>query len=309
MEVSFLAILNDELPDCSLPLSQHFLPPPLHRLIRTVAAERRDLATIRRVAELKAKGEFESPPCELCGSLSHAKHFRKNGFRIVRCRADGLLFVSPRPVDLAPYYDRAYYASDNEGTYGDYDTHAESMREKWTERLDKLAALLGGRYSLLDVGAATGRFVQLAGASGWKASGVEMSEWATEIASSRNGVDVKLGTLPHPDLRNESFDAVTMWDVIEHLAHPLSVLRAARSILRPGGFVAVSTGSVPHGDARAASGWYYPPWHLFYFSPETMSAMLERAGFVVREIETESPGSPYALMTVWAEVRQSSQTG
>lgn len=266
------------------------------------------MRTVQRLSELSKVNLWESPVCALCSHRDNSNHFEKNGFNIVRCRNDGLLFVSPRPVDTAPYYDEIYYEGGARGTYESYDAHADEMRPKWTERLMYLERELGTKGRLLDVGAATGRFVKLAHELGWTAIGIEMSEWAVKQGKAL-GWDIRLGSLPHDGFEKQSFDAVTIWDVIEHLNNPYDVLLAAKDLLRPNGILAISTGAVPHRDPRAVSSWYSPPWHLYYFSTDTIGALLARAGLDVIDVEVASPDSPYALMTVWARAsgRQANQ--
>ncbi len=259
------------------------------------------MGTIRRLASMKHVIRWETPPCAICGRSDCAPHYGKHGFDIVRCRSDGLIFVSPRPADLSAYYDEAYYEGNGGGTYESYEAHAESMQPVWSERLAHLTELGGGNGRLLDIGAATGRFVRLANESGWRASGIEMSAWAVESGRRAHSVDLHLGSLPHNSFDGITFDAITMWDVIEHLSDPVGVLRAARNIIAPDGTIAISTGAVPQNDPRASSSWYYPPWHLYYFSVETLTAALSKSGFVVREVQVASPSTPYALMTVWAQ--------
>ncbi|HUR00474.1 MAG TPA: class I SAM-dependent methyltransferase [Gemmatimonadaceae bacterium] len=256
---------------------------------------------IRRLSSLNNRATWETPSCAVCSEKNFASHHTKNGFNIVRCVNDGLLFVSPRPNNTAPYYSEAYYEGAEIGTYHSYESHAGTMSETWTTRLARIESMLGKKGRLLDVGAATGRFVHLAGKAGWAASGVELSQWAVNQGRQQLGVDLHLGTLPHPDLDAASFDVVTMFDVIEHLTDPRAVLEGAALLLKPGGVLALSTGAVPHLDPRATSSWYFPPWHLYYFSVETITELLELTGFQVCEIDIESSGSPYALMTAWAQ--------
>jgi hypothetical protein len=89
------------------------------------------------------------------------------------------------------------------------------------------------------------------------------------------------GTLDAPELQDQPFDVVTMWDVIEHLADPAGELVKVAHLLKPGGYVAVHTMDIRSLTARLmGSRW---PWlmemHVHYFSRNSVAAMLSSAGF------------------------------
>jgi ubiquinone/menaquinone biosynthesis C-methylase UbiE len=135
---------------------------------------------------------------------------------------------------------------------------------------------------LLDVGAYTGVFVEIAMQHGWNAWGIEPSAWAVEEAR-RNGLQMISGTLESAELADGSYAVVTMWDVIEHLTDPLGTLRAAWRALEPGGYLVVHTMDLDSLFAKVMGRRW--PWfmemHLYYFTRKTLQAMLEKAGFSV----------------------------
>jgi SAM-dependent methyltransferase len=239
----------------------------------------------------------ETPSCILCNGNQVVKHLNKFGFQVVSCAHDGLLFVSPRPSELQPFYGSNYYVGALPGLYTNYDTCARSLEREWTKRLESLEEGEGRR--LLDVGCATGAFLQFAQDRGWTVTGIELSEWGSDVAR-RRGLEVLTGSLPHDALESGTFDAVTLWDCVEHLADPAAVLNDVYRVLRTGGRVMLSTGAVPHRDPQGRSVWYFPPWHLYYFSVETITALLEKAGFSRDAIHITEKGQPWALMVVTA---------
>src|SRR5207248_758081 len=98
------------------------------------------------------------------------------------------------------------------------------------------------------------------------------------------GLNALVGSLPHHELRQESFDVITMWHALEHVHDPLDVLRQARRLLAPGGKLVVA---VPNIDSLPfrwfGHAWYGLdlPRHLTHFSAWTLKLMLQRAGFGV----------------------------
>lgn len=208
--------------------------------------------------------------CTHDGYGSHAQ--------IVRCRRCSHVYSNPR--FSAEEIIGAYESVEDE-LYVRERAGRELTFRKHLRLLERRTGPAAGRR-LLDVGAHIGVFVEVAKASGWRAKGVEPSEWAVAEAR-RRGLDVVRGTLD--DLSGESgaFDAVTMWDVIEHLHDPAAEVRKARGLLRPGGLLAVHTMDIGSLAARLLrSRW---PWlmdmHLHYFSRRTLARLVEGAGFRV----------------------------
>lgn len=197
---------------------------------------------------------------------------------IVRCTRCGLMFQNPQPdpASILAAYEEVVdvrYAQEREGRV-----------HTFRRALDELEEFVApGR--LLDVGAHLGVFVEAAQARGWDAVGVEPSRWAVAQARDR-GLPVVCSALADFQAPAGTFDAVTMWDVIEHFPDPLAELRRTHALLRPGGVIAISTMDVEAPVARLLGRrWpWYMQMHLFYFSRRTLSRLVELAGFSVIEI-------------------------
>ena len=140
---------------------------------------------------------------------------------------------------------------------------------------------LGPDHRLLDVGAYLGVFVEVAVDRGWDAWGLELSRWAVDVAQSR-GLNMVRARLEDEPFEKDHFDALTLWDVIEHVTDPKGTLEGARNCLRPGGWIAVHTMDLDSLFARLSGRRW--PWlmemHLYYFGRRTLQATLEAAGFV-----------------------------
>ncbi len=186
----------------------------------------------------------------------------------------GWRIAPPSPAELT----RAYRAM-RDDTYV-----AESANRIATfERGASLVARHLGprRVDLLDVGCSAGLFLDVALRRGWNASGVEPSEWLSERARARVGNRVLTSTLEEAALGGRRFDAVTMWDVLEHVPDPRGFLESARRALRLKGLLVLN---VPARDTLIARvlGRRWPlllPEHLFYFSRKSLRILLESAGF------------------------------
>ena len=204
----------------------------------------------------------------------------------MRCADCGLVFTHPQPAreDREEQYGADYY---QEGAPDKAGVDYFAFESCWVDDSARKLALIE-RYArpgrLLDVGAAVGFFLREARRRGWEVHGVELSPWAAEVARERFGLDVLTADLEHADLEEASFDAVTLWHVLEHLPSPAQALAKVRRLLRSGGVLALE---VPNVDCAAArrdlATWQHtsPAEHLFYFAPATFRRMLERAGFTV----------------------------
>ena len=203
---------------------------------------------------------------------------------IVECHSCGLVYANPRRDSgrIMEAYEAVrdpLYAEEQEGRVLTFERHLRP--------LEKLTGAPGGR-ALLDVGAYTGVFVEIAARHGWDAWGVEPSMWAVQQAAER-GLQVIQGTTETAVLPEGFFDVVTLWDVIEHVGDPLGELRRAHRLLKTGGMVVVHTIDIGSLFARVmGSRW---PWlmemHLYYFSMRTLKQMLQEAGFLVLDIRAQ----------------------
>jgi ubiquinone/menaquinone biosynthesis C-methylase UbiE len=141
---------------------------------------------------------------------------------------------------------------------------------------------------LLDVGAYVGVFVEEALKTRWDAWGVEPSHWAAKYAQQRE-LNVVQGTLDDVPFKPESFDAITMWDVIEHVPDPKRMMAQSYELLKPGGWIAVHTMDIDSLLAKLMGKRW--PWlmemHIVYFSRTTLSNMLESVGFNVAEVPAQ----------------------
>jgi len=140
----------------------------------------------------------------------------------------------------------------------------------------------GRRCRLLDVGCGSGEFLEFAGNAGWSVVGVDLDPLAA-IVANRRGLDViqaSTGMLPFAD---QSFEAVTLGHVVEHVHDPTRVLRECFRVLVPGGRLWLETPNIEslgHRLFRWSWRGLEPPRHLVVFSQRGVKRILAMAGFV-----------------------------
>lgn len=161
-------------------------------------------------------------------------------------------------------------------------------------RLERTAALVGrapADMRLLDVGCSRGEFVAAAARLGFRAEGVEPAPDVAADARAQ-GLKVHTGLLEEQHFPAGSFDAVTLFEVIEHLRDPLALLTECRRTLAPGGALLLSTGNGASWTARRMQGrWDYfsiekDAGHVSFFNPRSLALAGERAGLSLARIET-----------------------
>jgi len=243
---------------------------------------------------------LEQVPCNLCQSsrfkVLYAGNSRDNAYvppstfrctseghgdftNIVECADCGLIYETPREPEPAI---EQQYALVEDPTY---EREALGRIRTFSKLLGRIEIYVTSG-KMVDVGCYTGVFLDLARQRGWQTLGVEPSLWAARKAREK-GLTVINVPFRKAALPGESFDLVTMWDVIEHLHDPLGELRAIRRILRPDGILALSTMNVSCLFARL-TGRYWPWYmrmHLYYFTPDSITQMLKAAGFTVLSVE------------------------
>lgn len=228
--------------------------------------------------------------CPMCGrSLFRELVSKEFPYQqhLVRCDGCGLVRLLGERQFQPDYWDDDAVALD---VYSDEELRAE-VRRRYERYLKVITRLCGGPGSLLDVGCGIGEFLLAARDGGWQVAGVEVSEKAAMIARSR-GLEVETAHLEESRLAPGAFDAVTLWDVIEHLDAPVAAMRVVHEKLKPGGAVFLETPNegfgvrsafrkaftISHGRIDLLRYFYYPD-HRFYFTVATLRQLFESTGF------------------------------
>ncbi len=248
--------------------------------------------------------------CLLCGGqgerlfcASDSLGTTAQQFSILRCRRCGLHHLSPLPssaemLDFYPGHYRAFRAlRDTEPGVWQRWLH----RRHWRLRCRAVRRYRDGG-TLLDVGCGTGGFLnELRQDSGWQVEGVDLNAQATAYARQALGLTVHQGDLGTLDLPPQSFDVVTMWDVIEHVPDPLDTLKVIARLLKPGGVLLLNTPNARSWQARLWARWWYGwsiPRHLYIFTHHTLEQLLTRAGFHVTK-RLHFPAERFYLVESW----------
>jgi SAM-dependent methyltransferase len=255
-------------------------------------------------------------PCDLCSG--HEARLLLESQRLdgplVQCKRCDLVYVGRRQDDFTfSDVDRGRSAAlaARVAELGIVSPDVEEAERPWRiqadrERLARLRQHIPGG-TLLDVGCATGTFVEVASAA-FDAWGVEPDSGTSEQARAA-GLSVVTGTVADVVPPAGGFDAVTMFHVIEHLDSPHGTVRQARKLLSPNGVVMIETPTVDSVWFRLArSRWrQLIPDHYFFFSHATLERLLAECGLQL--VDYEKVGRRVSLRFVVDRFRRSGIPG
>lgn len=171
----------------------------------------------------------------------------------------------------------------------------ENGRRRAARRVLKDISVLKKPGRLLEIGPAAGFLLDEARGLGWEATGVEPSRWALRYARDNLGLNVIESSLEDAYLDKGCFDAVVIIDVLEHLSDPDSALRKIRQLLKDDGILYIATPDIESAASRVLKNkwWGIKRHHLYYFSRETLNALLDKAGY-----ETIKTGSYFRYFSI-----------
>ena len=215
-------------------------------------------------------------------------------FKIIKCPKCGVSQTLPLPdsSELIQYYPHIYYPT-GPASEMYYKNHIERFQ------IDKLKMIQ--TYSrigkLLDIGCGVGHFIRTALNNGYEAEGVEFSEVAAAVGREQWNLQIVSGDFLSNQFVPESFDIITLWQVLEHLRQPREVLFKIHHLLKPGGLLVIAVPNFSSIQARIfRNRWYHldVPRHLFHYSPESLVKILDICNFHVDKIDHHSPEHNYA---------------
>ena len=163
--------------------------------------------------------------------------------------------------------------------------------KQMVKRIEAILRKKRNGMRLLDVGCSNGAFISAAQTLGIKAEGVEPAA-APAQAAVESGLKVHQGFLQDIHLANASFDVVTLFEVLEHIKDPLSLMKECHRVLSQGGLLVIRTGNTDSWSARFMKNrWEYfsiteHGGHISFFNPVSMLKLAQRSGFSIASLKT-----------------------
>ena len=205
-----------------------------------------------------------------------------NHYRLNECNECRAIFLTPRPTDkqLTAAYDDSYYGERDDKFESNVERVIDFFRERRARRLVKH---LKPPAKILDLGCGNGKFLERVQSKGqYEIHGIEMPGRSAMRAEKVKGLHLKLGQLQAGDYTENTFDAITLNHVFEHLTEPAETLQNIYKILKPSGVLLIAIPNIDSLQSRLFKGkWLHldPPRHLFFFRPTHLHLALRKFGF------------------------------
>lgn len=238
--------------------------------------------------------------CPVCGSLKCRSKYSLGSSMYVRCEECYLVYQNPQPAfeSIRERYDGKYfdYEIDNEKAFGSL--LLKSLDDiKFTGSTPE-----GNKMSILEIGCATGWFLEKMKARDHVVQGVEICDASAEYGRKHRGLSISGETLEDSHFEDGSFDTALASHVIEHLNDPMSFLAECYRVIKPGGRIILITPAID-GFQAALFGRRWRSLiedHLVLFSKKTLKKALYNSGFRVRTVKS---WGGLAAGTAWKPVK------
>lgn len=233
--------------------------------------------------------------CLLCDNKELIKHHELKdyfltleSFSIYRCPACDLMFTWPRPAthELSAYYKSKEYISHSNKKSDLQSRIYQLIRNHTLRQKIRLIRQFSRGNQILDIGCATGEFLNQCKKKGYTATGVEPDEEARGYASGVHGLNVSdtdsLNSMPP-----STFDVITLWHVLEHVGDLNERMEQIYRLLKPEGYAFIA---LPNPRSYDASyyGKYWAAWdvprHLFHFNRSSIKFLAGKHRFEIADI-------------------------
>lgn len=241
--------------------------------------------------------------CIICTTVDNQRdtNFEKNlglipPYEVRYCESCRLRWLSPRPT--TEVYSEIYSNQDYLSSVESYSDLAEKRAPYFRDRVKKIEKYFINHMGLkiLELGAATGEFVNEALLLGHKAIGIEPSIESREIALKLYGVelvDAKLDQFP-----DFEFDVIHMNHVFEHLSYPFEVLADCNRLLKENGLIVIEVPQQIYNDLdrlkkiiglkKTPKFDVYSLHHTYFYTPHSIASLLYKAGYKIDRLVTSN---------------------
>ncbi|MGA1979762.1 MAG: methyltransferase domain-containing protein [Sedimentisphaerales bacterium] len=226
--------------------------------------------------------------CPLCGNKGFDEiAVRADDLHIVKCKNCSLVFLNPRPVleDIGKLYEQDYYSDRVCGEMSFKGLPASVVNVRYykpyafdilTEKVE-----LNGRRTL-DIGCSFGKWVYWMAKAGAKAVGIDLAEGCIKWGKKNLNLDLRQCAITDIDEPDNSFDVITMIDLIEHVAELGGFMKNLMKLLKPGGLVFVQT---PNFESyyKYRQNWLFLHFgleHILYFDTAVLDKLFMKYGML-----------------------------
>jgi len=236
--------------------------------------------------------------CNLCKIDNLEVLYKLKKFDIFKCKECGLTFSDYSSISKKELYGEDYFTEVHSNFFGergkDYMRYVKGSKklQQFLKVLDQLKKFKQ-EGKILDIGCATGVFLDMARKKGYKPQGLDISAYAAKQAKDDFDIDIFVGELDKAPFAKKTFDIITMWDFIEHVDEPSEALRKINELLKDDGIIFILTINedslivnladwvykLSFGIIKKPVALVHPVHHATHFSEATLTKMLNKNGF------------------------------
>jgi 2-polyprenyl-3-methyl-5-hydroxy-6-metoxy-1,4-benzoquinol methylase len=231
---------------------------------------------------------------EVCSRDRHGQPLRN-----IISADSGLIYVDPVPFENTEQFYKTEYRKSYKGVHQPKLKHVYRAGNVALQRFSRLSKLLPKGARCLDAGSSSGEFVYLLSKRGFDARGVEANLPYAKYSQKELGISVSISPFSEYE-SDEKFDLITMFHVLEHLEYPVRDLCCLAGFLKPGGKLVIEVPNILYPNMAFSHKWH--PGHLFSFTDQSLSMLLQKSGFKV--ISCHSIGDKGNLWGIFEVAKQ-----
>lgn len=210
------------------------------------------------------------------------KDFSVSGevFQLIENHEYGFLETTPQPSlnNLADYYNSEDYISHTNSKRNVFEKVYHLVRKiSLKNKLNLINSLSKDTKQLLDIGCGTGDFLEIAQQNNWSVFGIEPNQQARGVANKKTN-NVVFDTDQLSKFKNQTFDVITLWHVLEHLPNLEDQVQRFKKILKPNGALIVAVPNYKSFDAMHYKNFWAAldvPRHLWHFNKSSISKLFK----------------------------------
>lgn len=271
--------------------------------------------------ELHSEWKFEDvPACPVCqtggSTVIYKKHIRSILLQFVKCSGCGLVYQNPRLTReaLVKYFSSSTFIHDGQSGersledqlgYFDYFAWDASYKKTARYRLERIARWKKAPARLLEIGTATGSFLDEARKAGYTVRGVDVSMTFADIARKNYGVEIDSGFIEEFPLPEGAYDVICAFGGVSCWMDPVKAFRNIKRALKPNGILVMNYPDIESPVPRLL-GDRYPEFNhasLTIFSNGTMRECMKRVGFRPVLVETERQSATFGRVVTYLKSR------
>jgi SAM-dependent methyltransferase len=231
---------------------------------------------------------------------------QKSNYKVINCKNCGFIHINPLPSEeeLSIIYREDYYSKEKPDYIEKYKEDSEWWNLIYNYRFDLYELYFNPRTSkILDIGSGPGHFLKIGKDRGWESKGLEPNIDAAKYSKSI-GLDI-IEEFYTKDLSETvgKFDVINLGEVLEHLRDPFNFILQLKNNLNKNGILSIIVPNdfnpfqlILNQSYDYNAWWLAPPYHINYFTFNSLSKLLEKAGFKIVNKESTFPIDLFLLM-------------